>query len=129
MDATYGEPSGPNLSGMPHSGGISDPTGAAVQRKEELETRIKRKQEQAAAERATIEDTTERIADPDERLVIQMRYIDFAAWPDIAFALFGKLSDYIEKMESYERRTSRIHGRALVNVAKLDKQTNVRECP
>ena len=119
MDATYGEPSGPNLSGMPHSGGISDPTGSAALRKMELEKRIRQKQEQAEAERAAIEEMTEQMTDPDEGLVIQMRYIDLVEWPDITFALFGKAMDYIEKIDSYERRTYRIHGRALLSYARL----------
>ena len=121
METAEGIMPKPNLSGMPRpQGGISNPTAAAAERKTDLEKRIRRKEAEEKAERRDIENLTERLASPDERLVIQLKYIDGASWPSIAFALFGCCVDYLEKLEAYQRRTYRIHGRALINLAKID---------
>ena len=58
---------------------------------------------------------------PDESAVIEMRYFDRMSWPDVCEALFGGRVDYIEKYDSYMRRTLRIHGAALVGLAELNK--------
>ena len=50
-----------------------------------------------------------------------MRYFDRMSWPDVCEALFGDRVDYIEKYDSYMRRTLRIHGAALVGLAELNK--------
>ena len=57
---------------------------------------------------------------PDDRLVIQLRNFDRADWRNIAAALFGERDDYEEKFDAYMRRTWRIHGSALVELAKLN---------
>ena len=41
------------------------------------------------AERRAIEAMTELMDDPDERLTIQLKYLDRAEWPDVTFALYG----------------------------------------
>ena len=121
METAEGIMPKPNLSGMPRpQGGISNPTAAAAERKTDLEKKIKRKEAEEKTERLAIESMTERLANPDERLVIQLKYIDGASWPSITFALFGCSVDYLEKLEAYQRRTYRIHGRALINLAKID---------
>ena len=110
----------PSLSGMPRpQGGISNPTAAAAERKDEIREKIRRKEAEEKAERCAIESMTESMADPDERLIIQLKYIDLADWPDISFALFGSCEDYNDRMEAYQRRTYRIHGRALLNLARI----------
>lgn len=120
MTATYGTPSGPDLSGMPRpQGGISNPTAAAVERKIKQEEKIRRKEAEAEAEYTAIENMTEQLDDPDERLTIQLRYLDRAEWPDVNFALFGSRPDFTEKVDAYQRRTFRLHGRALLNLARI----------
>ena len=110
----------PNLSGMPRpQGGISNPTATAAERRKEIMEKIDRKKAQAKAERMAIENMSDLIENPDERLVIQLKYIDFAEWPSINFALFGNMPDYLEKVEAYQRRTYRIHGRALITLARI----------
>lgn len=124
MEAAYGTPSGPDLSGMPRpKGGVSNPTAAAVERKMELEDKIRKKEAEERAERNAIESMTELMDDPDERLTIQLKYIDRADWQDVTFALFGNRDDYLDKREAYQRRTYRIHGRALLSLARVDARS------
>ena len=71
MEATIGSPSGPDLSGMPRpQGGVSNPVAAAVEKKMELEAKIRQKEAEEKAERRAIEAMTELMDDPDERLTI-----------------------------------------------------------
>ena len=79
MEATIGSPSGPDLSGMPRpQGGVSNPVAAAVEKKMELEAKIRQKEAEEKAERRAIEAMTELMDDPDERLTIQLKYLDRA---------------------------------------------------
>ena len=126
---TYGDPSSSDLSGTPRpKGGVSDPTANAAERITDLREKIQRKEAQEKIERAALEDLTEHMDDPDERLVIQLKYIDQVEWDDITFRLFGNLRDYTEKFEGYQRRTFRIHGRALLNLARAENGVNDSKC-
>ena len=65
MEATIGSPSGPDLSGMPRpQGGVSNPVAAAVEKKMELEAKIRQKEAEEKAERRAIEAMTELMDDP-----------------------------------------------------------------
>ena len=57
-------------------------------------------------------------ATPDERAVIRMRYFDLASWDNIINAIFGAETDFIENAENYKARTFRLHGQALLKMAK-----------
>lgn len=55
----------------------------------------------------------------EERQVMLARYMDGQDWRTITRAVFGSLPDFEEKVESYERRVYRIHGKALINTNKM----------
>ena len=114
METTIGSPSGPDLSGMPRpQGGVSNPVAAAVEKKLELEEKIQQKEAEEKAERRAIEAMTELMDDPDERLTIQLKYLDRAEWPDVT-----------DKADAYQRRMYRVHGRALLNLAEIEAEVN-----
>ena len=125
MTASAYEPSGPNLSGMPKAkGGVSTPTANAAERLIELEEDIRKKQADEKTERDAIERMIARVANPDERVVLRMNYFDRAEWPDICFVLYGDHEDYIDRLDYYQNRTYKIHGRALLNLADvMDAET------
>lgn len=57
---------------------------------------------------------------PDQRAVLQMRYLDGCRWLEITEMLFGGDPDYFdERQDSFLRRTHKIHGKALAALAKL----------
>ena len=57
------------------------------------------------------------IGNANERAVIRMRYVDAKSWPNVSKMIFGRNEDYEEKADSYLRRTTKLHGRALVDMA------------
>lgn len=120
MEMTMASPPGPDLTGMPRGSGTpSDRTGMMVERKMELEEQIDRLKAEEKKERNAIEGLILQLSDPDERAVIRLRYFDRADWNDVAFALFGTEPDYLTRSESYLRRTYKIHGRALLDLADI----------
>ena len=124
MEETYGTPAGPNLSGMPKpKGSVSDPTGGAVSKKLDLEEKIKEKEAEERASREYIEQIIEQLEVANERAVVRLRYFDRMEWPDVTFLLFGDRADYIDKMDIYQNRTYKIHGRALWRMAEILEST------
>ena len=68
-------------------------------------------------ERNAIEGLILQLSDPDERAVIRLRYFDRADWESTCGVLFGDRRDYVDRVDAYQNRTYKIHGRALLNLA------------
>ena len=118
MEMTMASPPGPDLTGMPRGSGTpSDRTGMMVERKMELEEQIKETIAEEQKERASIEAMIQRVKHPDERAVLRLRYFDRADWDGICAVLFGDRRDYVDRVDAYQNRTYKIHGRALLNLA------------
>lgn len=108
----------PELSDMPKAPSITqDRIGGMVARKEEMEAKVHRLIDRQTSEREWIQNVLKHVKKPDERAVIEMRYIDMESWPQIALMLFGKKPDFDDREESYVRRTTKLHGKALINMA------------
>lgn len=99
----------------PHSTG--DRLASFVAQKDELERKIHSLIEHQAEERKWVNSVLEKLESPNERAVIQLRYLEVCSWDEVARALFGRNEDYLDRKDSYVRRTTMIHGRALVNMA------------
>ena len=54
----------------------------------------------------------------DERAVIRVRYIDNASWDEVVDVLFGGKEDLLEREDIYLRRVYKLHGQALLSMAK-----------
>ena len=118
MEMRMASPPGPDLTGMPRGSGTpSDRTGMMVERKMELEEQIDRLKAEEKKERNAIEGLILQLSDPDERAVIRLRYFDRADWESTCGVLFGDRRDYIDRVDAYQNRTYKIHGRALLNLA------------
>ena len=103
---------------MPRGSGTpSDRTGMMVERKMELEEQIDRLKAEEKQERNAIEGLILQLSDPDERAVIRLRYFDRADWESTCGVLFGDRRDYVDRVDAYQNRTYKIHGRALLNLA------------
>lgn len=125
MEMTMASPPGPDLTGMPRgSGAPSDRTGMMVERKIELEEQIDRLKAEEKKERNAIEGLILQLSDPDERMTIQLKYLDRAEWPDVTFALYGNRPDFADKADAYQRRMYRVHGRALLSLAEIETEVN-----
>ena len=118
MEMTMASPPGPDLTGMPRGSGTpSDRTGMMVLRKMELEEQIEERLAEEREERAALEAMIRQVENPDERAVLRLRYFDRADWDGICAVLFSDRQDYLERIDSYQNRTYKIHGRALLNLA------------
>lgn len=107
------------LTDMPKAPSVTnDRMADLLGQKEELEATIRAAVTEQSLERQRIEAILKRLRNPDEKAVIRMRYFDRSSWPEVRDMMFGHKEDFLEKEETYLRRTHRIHGSALVNMAK-----------
>ena len=124
MEISMAAPPGPDMTGMPRGSGTpTDRTGMMVERKMELEEQIDRLKAEEKQERNAIEDLILQLSDPDERAVIRLRYFDRADWDGICAVLFSDRQDYLERIDSYQNRTYKAHGRALLRMAEILKES------
>lgn len=112
------------LTDMPKAPSVTnDRMADLLGQKEELEASIRAAVTEQSAERKKIEQVLKHMRNPDERAVIRMRYLDRSSWLEVRDMMFGGKDDFLEKEETYLRRTHRIHGSALVNMAKYIAET------
>ena len=124
MEMTMAAPPGSSMTGMPRgSGAPSDRTGLTVMRKMELEEQIKETITEEQKERASIEAMIQQVKRHDERAVLRLRYFDRADWDGICAALYGDRQDYLDRLDSYQNRTYKAHGRALLRLAEILKDS------
>ena len=124
MEISMAAPPGPDMTGMPRGSGTpSDRTGMMVLRKLELEEQIKERLTEEREERAALEAMIRQVENPDERAVLRLRYFDRADWDGICAVLFSDRQDYLERIDSYQNRTYKAHGRALLRMAEILKET------
>ena len=86
-------------------------------REAELNEERLKKEAEEREERAALEAMIRQVENPDERAVLRLRYFDRADWDGICAVLFSDRQDYLERIDSYQNRTYKIHGRALLNLA------------
>ena len=105
--------SSPQLDGMPHGTGISNPTVNYVIKKEALEEKLKElgrmledKLSKRVAEEQRLMGIIERIDEPDVKAIAEMRFIQNMKWEDIGEKVHlerttcaKKLKKYINSME------------------------------
>lgn len=124
MEMTMAAPPGSSMTGMPRGSGTpSDRTDLMVMRKMELEEQIKETITEEQKERASIEAMIQQVKRPDERAVLRLRYFDRADWDGICAALYGDRQDYLDRLDSYQNRTYKAHGRALLRLAEILKDS------
>lgn len=103
---TLPEISGINMSGMPSSGGVSDPVYNLIIKKEKLIAKLNKKIEQYLDELARVETIIDSIEDLEIRTIARLRYVHFMKWEKIGDKVHmdrtvcsRKLRKYIGSME------------------------------
>ena len=110
----------PVLSDMPKSPSAADDrTADLVSQKVDLEKEIRTALVDQKTFRNQIYSLIDMVNNPDERAVLRIKYIDGYQWQDICDMLFGSRIDYVDKEESYLRRTHKIHKAALERVVRI----------
>ena len=115
----------PDISDMPKShGAVDDPLVNLIAEKDELESKIRGDIKAHTEAWHEIEDILDTLTKSDEKAVIRVRYHDRESWSAVSKILFGKRRDFSEKADSYLRRVHKLHGSALVNLAKAEEAQN-----
>ena len=90
--------SSPQLTGMPHGTGISNPVVEYVIKKEELIKKLNQKIEKYTEELIRVEDIIDRIDDIEVRAIARMRFIQNMRWEDIGEKIiFSDISVFIKR--------------------------------
>lgn len=125
LKQTMGSPSSPNLGSC--GGGSSD--GASkierlVERKDELDRKIRGLIYKESGIRKELERLIEQLTKPDEQTVLEMRYLDRQNWWTICAALYSDRDDYQNSSEKYLNKTFKLHGSALQSLTKIYNETS-----
>ena len=113
------------ITDMPRAPGTSiDRIAVMVSEKEELEKEIREDVQSQAKSWQEFEGLLCRLKHSDERAVIRIRYHDRENWSTVAEMMFGANEDYVWKEDTYLRRVHRIHGSALLNLARMVLEDN-----
>lgn len=108
----------PEITDMPKAQNpAQDRIGIMVVNKLEMERNVRELIKLQESERKWIQGLIEHVNCADERACIQMRYIDVESWSKVSAMLFGYKDDYYERRDSYLRRTTKLHGRAIRKMA------------
>lgn len=108
------------ITDMPRAPGMAeDRMSGYLAQKEELEADIRRTEQEQKREWNRIEVVLSKLKHSDERAVIRIRYHDRESWAAVAEVIFGNIEDYEEREGTYVRRVHKIHGSALLNMAKI----------
>lgn len=109
----------PTLSDMPKAPSRAmDKEAELIAQKIDLEREIEQEKKNVHTLRLEIERVMGCLKKANEKAVIRARYLCEETWNDVTFILFGAKMDYLDKEESYLRRTHMIHGSALLNMAR-----------
>ena len=115
-----------NLTGMPHgTSSTTDNIGEGLARLEELSEKIQKQRTLAKEIYQEINDAAFLIQKEkcknwaDKKAVLQCRYLDLMSWNDISELLFGNIDRFWDNEETYLRRTHKLHGAALEDLAEL----------
>lgn len=115
----------PELSDMPEPNGVArDRIGELIAHIDELERQVRDLIRFQGNEREWIEKKLTHLKKADDRACIRMRYIDVMSWPKVTLSLFGCNEDYMQRKDSYIRRTTKIHRRALAKMAEQITEGN-----
>lgn len=129
LEARIESTGSPNLDGMPRGSPNSDRIGAMLAQKEALETKIRAMITAQADRRRTIERYVDQLRKSDEKAVVEMRYIDGERWKDISQMLYGSKDDFADREDSFLRRTTRLHERALISLVAVMQEDPPEDLP
>ena len=82
----------------------------------ELEERVAKAEEACERDWVQIEPIFE-ILKPIELLIIRLRYYYAAEWADVCQQVYGRKKDFLEEQDSYQNKTFKMHGRALLTLS------------
>lgn len=91
----------PSITGMPHSGKVSDPVSQYFMKKQRLIDKLNKKLDVYIDELATIENIIDKIEDPETRLIARLRFINNLKWEQISRKVHLDRSVCYRKIKKY----------------------------
>lgn len=93
--------SSPQLTGMPHGSGVSNPIVSYVIKKEELTERLNQKIARYTEELVRIENIIDRIDDPEVKAIARMRFVQCMKWEEIGYKIHLDRTNCARKLKKY----------------------------
>ena len=93
--------SSPQLTGMPHGSGISNPIVSYVIKKEELIERLNQKIAKYTEELVRIENIIDKIEDVEVRSIARMRFVQCMNWEEIGDRVHLERTTCAKKLKRY----------------------------
>ena len=93
--------SSPQITGMPHGTGVSNPIEQYFLKKEALLEKLNQKVASYTEELIRIEGVLERIDDPEIRAIARMRFIQCMKWEDIGAKVHIDRTNCARKLKKY----------------------------
>lgn len=114
----YDNPKTTNFSGMPRGGGARElnETESIVYKKMELEKKIENLRDEIDRDWDALEPLLD-VLDPTQALIMKLRYQYGADWAEISRRLYGRRPDYDERVDKYQNKMFKTHGRALLTLS------------
>lgn len=111
----------PQITGMPHGSGTSDPVCDEAINATDLQAYVYELSGMIEEENCFIEKHIRRLDEPKQKQVIRLRYISCMDWDDVLFNMFGDNRNFIDNYDSYKRRMFALHRKAIDNLRDLTK--------
>ena len=93
--------SSPQLTGMPHGSGVSNPIVSYVIKKEELTEKLNQKKARYMDELERIENIIDKIEDVEVRAIARMRFVQCLKWEEIGEKVHLERTTCAKKLKKY----------------------------
>lgn len=116
-------PKGKQIDGMPHAVGSQEASYINdTFEKLEVEKKIIELNEVIKEEYQIINTMIEKLSEPDEKMVLKMRYFHCMEWPEIREMMYRKRYDYAWNTDKYKDKVFKIHGAALKHLKEIQEE-------
>lgn len=112
-----------DIDGMPHgsanTGGIYNQLDSKI----DTETNIDRLGKLVRLEEIEIEKVLNLLTKANQKSVIRYKYYNCLEWDDVAFYMYSNKRDYCERTDYYKNKAQKIHGTALANMIRVQRES------
>ena len=116
-------PTSPTLDGLPRAPGFEgDRIGGIIGTADILDREAAAKEQEAADVYVEIDTALHQIGGKyaaEIRTALQARYLDGLPWSDVSYMLFGDREDFLQKEDTFLRRTMQYHKRGIEALIKI----------
>ena len=100
------------------SGFVRDKTSNMIIKDSERERELKAESDRLCKESAILKAYIDAVKNCDQKIILNLYYLEACSWRDVCFAIYGEKPDYEDRYVVYLRGTYQKHAHALKNVEK-----------